>query len=245
MVERWKKRIDQKGSAGCLLTDLSKAFDSIPYDLLIAKLGAYRVDIYSLKLVNSYLTNRHQMVEINAHYSWWSEIKCGVPQGSILGPLLFNIYLCDLFYFKIESLIANYADDNTPYTTAKDIESVIKTLEADSNSIFQWLSYNILITNPSKSYLLLNSPNPDLFALVDGNKIFNTKQEKLLSIIIDNELTFNEHVAKLCNKDSQKLHALTRVAQFMTMVTRRIIRKTFIQSQLLYIMIIIVHLQNS
>ena len=164
--------------------------------------------------------------------SWWSEIKCGVPQGSILGPLLFNVYLCDLFYFKIESLIANYADDNTPYTTAKDIELVIKTLEVDSNFIFQWLSYNILITNPSKSNLLLNTPNSDLFALVDGNKIFNSKQEKVLGIIIDNELSFNEHVAKLCNKVSQKLHALTRVAQFMTMETRHII--TFIQSQFGY-----------
>ena len=127
MVERWKKGIDQKGSAGCLLTDLSNAFDSIPYDLLIAKLEAFGVDIYSLKLINSCLTNTHQRMKINAHYSWWSEIKYGVPQGSILGPLLFNIYLCDLFYFKIESLIANYADDNTPYTTVKYIESVIKT----------------------------------------------------------------------------------------------------------------------
>ena len=67
MVGRWKKRIDQKGSAGCLLTDLSKAFDSVPYDLLIAKLRAYGADIYSLKLINSYLTNKHQ--KINAHYS--------------------------------------------------------------------------------------------------------------------------------------------------------------------------------
>ena len=144
-----------------------------------------------------------------------------------MGPLLFDIYLCNLFYF-------NYADDNTPCTTAKYIESVIKILEVDSNSIFQWLPYIILITNPSKSHLLLNTPSSDLFALVDGNKIFNSKQGKLLCIITDNELPFNEHVAKLCNKASQKLHALTRVAQFMTMETHRIIMKTFIKSQFGY-----------
>ena len=234
MLEKCKKSIDQKGSSGALFTDLSKAFDSIAHDLLIAKLGAYGVDIYSLKIINSYLTNRYQRVKINSQSSRWSEISCGVPQGSVLGPLLFNIYLCDLFLFKTDSIIANYADDNTPYITAKDIESVIKTLETDSISLFQWLSFNVLLANPSKSHMLLSSPNTDLFALIDGNKIFNSKQEKLLGITIDNELTFNDHVAKLCNKASQKLHALTRVAHFMNKSKRRIIMRAFILSQFSY-----------
>ena len=125
-LEKWKKCIDRKGSSGASLTDLSKAFDSIAHDLLIAKLG---VDIYSLKIINSYLTNRYQRVKINSQSSIWSAISCGVPQGSVSGLLLFNIYLCVLFLFKMNSIIANYADDNTPYITAKDIEYVIKTLE--------------------------------------------------------------------------------------------------------------------
>ena len=105
--------------------------------------------------------------------------------------MLLNIYLCDLFLFKIDPIIANYADDNTPYITAKDIESVIKTLETDSTSLFQWLSFNVLLANPSKSHMLLSSPNTDLFALIDDNNIFNSKQDNLLGITIDNELTFN------------------------------------------------------
>ena len=98
-------------------TDLSKAFDCLPHELLIAKLQAYRVDIPFLKLLHSYLTKRKQRVKLNGTYSSCSEIISGVPQGSILGPLLFNIFLCHLFQFFPDLDITNYADDNTLYST--------------------------------------------------------------------------------------------------------------------------------
>ena len=96
MIEKWRESLDQGGAYGALLTDLSKAFDCLPHELIIAKLHAYGVDMPSLKLVNSYLSKRRQRIKINDVDSSWSEILFVVPQGSILGSLLFNTFICNL-----------------------------------------------------------------------------------------------------------------------------------------------------
>ena len=101
MIEKWRESLDQGGAYGALLTDLSKAFDCLPHDLLIAKLHAYGLDIKSLKLMFSYLTNRKQRVKINGTYSSWSEILFGVPQGSILGPLRLITLIAQKQYKKL------------------------------------------------------------------------------------------------------------------------------------------------
>ena len=115
MLEQWNKALDNKRYAGALLTDLSKAFDCINHELLIAKLEAYGFDKDSLKFILSYLTDRMHMTKLNNSLSPWANIYSGIPQGSILGPLLFNIYINDLLLFVNGKNVANYADDNTPY----------------------------------------------------------------------------------------------------------------------------------
>ena len=98
MVEKWKEALDKGGLGGALLTDLSKAFDCIKHDLLIAKLAAYGFDSHSLSFVFSYLNERKQRTKIHNSYSPYANIACGVPQRSVLGPLFFNINICDMFF---------------------------------------------------------------------------------------------------------------------------------------------------
>ena len=108
MIEKWCKSVDKGGAFGALLTDVSKSFDCLPHNLLIAKLQAYGFDMKSLNLIYDYLFNRKQRVKVGETYSSWREILCWVPQVSVLGPLLFNSFLCDLSYSLKGTDIASY-----------------------------------------------------------------------------------------------------------------------------------------
>ena len=195
MTENCKKALDQGNEHGALLTDLSKAFDSLPHDLIVAKLHAYGFSIDSLKLINSYLTERKQRVKINGQFRSWLDIVVGVPQGSILGPLLFNIFLCDMFLFCNDIDFASYADDNTPYCIGKTPEEVISQLEKSSKSIFEWFENNGMKANPDKCHLLLSN-NENFEANINENRISNTRFEKLLGVTFDNQLNFDHHISK-------------------------------------------------
>ena len=125
MTGKWRKCLDKEGKSGAILTDLSKAFDCILHDLLIAKLAAHGFDYQSLRIMESFLSNIQYRTKINNAFSRHSEIIYGVPQGSILGPLLLNIYLCDIFFNIIECDIVSYTDDNTPHNFDFSLGNVI------------------------------------------------------------------------------------------------------------------------
>ena len=203
---------------------------SLPHSLLIPKIHVHGFDMPSLRLIHSYLTNRTQRVKINNSYSQWSTILYGVP---ILGPLLFNIFLSDLFLFIPKIDIANYADDNAPYTTGMDTVTVLQDLREASLILTNWLESNFMKANPDKYHLIVS--NEEESKLEIGNShIKYSKCEKLLGIKIDNKLSFEAHVESLCKKASQKLNALSRIALSISFEQRKITFNSFFISQFSY-----------
>ena len=233
IIESWRKALDKGYVAGALLTDLSKAFDCINHDLLIAKLDAYGFDKAALKYIYSYLTGRQHRTKVNNSFSSWADILAGMPQGSILGPDLFNIYINDLFLFIIEKL-GNYADDNTPHAVKKNIHTLLSSLENDTSILARWFNDNYFKMNPDKCHLMVTNHGEEASIMVGGQNVKGKESVKLLGVNIDNKLEFNDHVTNICNKVSSKLHALARVSPFISMEKLRILLKSFIESQFGY-----------
>ena len=217
LVEACKKTIDSGGVAGAVLTDLSKAFDCLNHELLIAKLNAHGFSRSALLLIHSYLTDRKQRVKVNGSFSTWTETVRGVPQGSVLGPLLFNIYLNDLFMFLEETDICNYADDTTIYACGPNIENVIMHLENDALRITEWFPNNFMKLNEDKCHLMSFGAkgNNEISIRIGEACVKESTEENLLGITFDQSLSFKHHVKALCKKAGQKLHALARISRYM------------------------------
>ena len=179
-------------------TDLSKDFDCIAYDLFTAKLAAYIFSNTALRYVYLYLSNRKQCIRINNTYSNYQKTISGVPQGSLLGPIFFNLSISDLFFFVSNVSLHNFPDDNTISAFAETILELIDTLQSGSKIVADWFKNNKMILNPGKFQAILldkrKSDNTNQRITANHQNIKVVSSVELLGIQIDDKLDFNLHI---------------------------------------------------
>ena len=200
LFQAWQKEQDNSGFIGTILMDLSKAYDYLPHDLLIAKLGAYVLDRSSLRLLMDYLNSRKQQRKVGSSYT----------EFRIVPYLLFNIFINDLCFFIEKSDICNFADDNTLYSCGANLKTVLENLKHDASKLLYWFKINSMKANPEKfQFMILSkkSYQPQKLS-VNTFTIDESDEVELLGLTIDKELNFSKYIDKLFRNTQYKLHAL-------------------------------------
>ena len=196
---------------------------------------AYGLDISDCHLVASYLSNRKQRVKPGNARSKWVALSKGVPQGSILGPFLFNIFVNDMYIFMDECILYNYADDNSLSCIAPTIDAVISNLQADGNKAIKWFTDNGMQATPEKfQFMMISRDEDSSLTLNDSTVIVSEDHVKVLGVVIDSKLNFSLHVSAICNKASRQLNALARISNYLDVSTRRAIYDSFVASNFNY-----------
>lgn len=241
LLDMWTRNMDDNKLNGVVLLDLRKAFDLISHKTLMIKLQQYKIGPSSLKLFDSYLVDRVQQVAFKGSTSSALTVKSGVPQGSILGPLFFILYINDLPLQLGHSTIDMYADDSTVTVAGNTVSLIEDTLNNELEIVSDWCTQNKMALNidKTKSMLITTSRKrlhlgEELKVTVNGQELENVQHEKLLGVVIDNDLTFKHHVDKVCGKVSRATALLRRIKHYLNTDTRRKFYMAYIQPHVDY-----------
>jgi len=238
LTEEWRKHLDRNQIVGAVLMDLSKAFDCIPHDLLIAKLSAYGFDKNTLKFFLSYLKGRKQSVNIKGKLSSFMDVLAGVPQGSILGPVIFNIFINDMQNIFDKCCLNNYADDNTLDTHASTVPELVDSLEKDSQKAINWFKSNHMIANPDKFKAIIitkNGSDTSGIELKINDDIIHTQKEVMLvGVTLDNKLSLAPHISTICKRAANQLNSIKRLNKHFDAETKKHFVRTYVLSHFNY-----------
>ena len=222
-----------------IFLDFSKAFDTVNHDILIGKLEKYGVRGKANEWIKDYLSNRQQYCTFNGTKSRTETITCGVPQGSILGPLLFLLYINDLGYISEKLTAIMFADDSNIFVSHKDPKILEQNINKELQHIVNWLNSNRLSLNILKTHYMVFSPkkhksSPDLKLEINGITISEVKECKFLGVIMDNNLTWKAHIMYISTKISKSIGIISKTRKYVNQNTLLSMYYCFIYPYLLY-----------
>ena len=241
MNDTWAAAID-RGDINCvILLDLRKAFDLINHECLLKKINIYQCDDNANTWFSSYLTGRTQQTTFIGQLSKTAAITAGARQGSIIGPLLFILYMNDL-PLHIHNDINTFADDSTLHTTGPNIEEIQLSLQADLNVKTTWCTHNEMVINTSKTKATIittqqrrhHLQNDMLSITLNEHNLQQVNQQKVIGVVVDENLKWREHVNGVYKKISQTLALFLRIKQFLPQRSRLLFYNSYIMPHLDY-----------
>ena len=224
--------MNQDKTGFCILLDFAKAFDTVNHQILLDKLHYYGIRGYALKWFQSYLNDRQQCTEIGNTQSNLEYIKCGVPQGSILGPLLFLLYINDIVLSSDIFKFTLFADDTSLFYSHKNVEEAVETMTQELANISEWLAANKLSLNVGKSKLLVfnNKKKIEVKLTLNGEPLKEVDHAKYLGILIDNKLNWVPQINAVNLKVSKGLGLLSKIRHYVPSDTTRSLYFSFVNA---------------
>ncbi len=234
MLDRMYKHLDEGKIGGVVFLDLKKAFDTVDHGIMIRKLKSLGVDGNSVTWSASYLQRRQQKTKVGSGVSDLKQITHGVPQGSILGPLLFLIYINDLCDYVELCGTSMYADDTAIFFFGANLDEVRLGIQRDMQSVEYWMRQNHLSLNVKKTKMMLIGSRqrlrqvPNLSVSLNGQRVENMSQFKYLGMIIDNHLIFDKHIDFIIDKSTNKLGMLYKTRGLFNLETAKMLYNALI-----------------
>lgn len=230
-TEEITNALDRNEYAIGIFIDLKKAFDTINHSILLNKLEQYGIRGVAGDWLKSYLTGRVQYVKMGQHASQSLGIVCGVPQGSVLGPKLFNVYINDIFSVSQSLKLILFADDTNIFYSSNNYHELLDTVNKELNTIKKWLDRNKLSLNIDKTKVMMfgnPTTHTDLAIFIEGRQIENVCENKFLGVIIDSKLTWKSHISHIKTKISKSLSVINKVKQCLDMNALRTLYCTLV-----------------
>ena len=238
IVEQVRKNMDNKIFSCGVFVDLEKAFDTVNHGILIEKLNHYGICNNASNWILSYLCNRSQHVKLNGAESTNKNVTCGVPQGSILGPLLFIIYINDMHKALLNSKVFHFADDTNLLFSSKT-PKIHKMINNELKLLFEWLCANRLSLNVAKTEFIIFRPHRKgldkrVYLKLNGKKIFESTKIKYLGILLDNRLSWKHHINELSKKLNSAIGMIYKIRDLCTPKVLRSLYFSLFNSHLTY-----------